>query len=293
MNKVILLVFIFKACACLANDPFSVLEQKINSTYEKKAEVDLALAKADEEVHGFETLIREKRKILLERVRALSYLKDYKWGGLFAVDDPNQFERNLKILSKLNSYDLALFKDYKSALRNLSQGRQDLVIFRKELESIITDLKAQEQVLDDKQQKLTKSLALENKKSLLLFKGKMPAPTEGQLKWSFGSQRDEQNQYALLIHGLLYSTRPQQKVRAVGPGKVIFRDAIPYWGETLIVQHDDNYYSIYAGIQNLATLPDQVAMNDVIATTRSQEFYFELRHFETPIDPKLWLRDIL
>ena len=293
MIKKLFFISFFLVPHAYAEENNSALEKQINLTFEKKAQVDLELAKADESVHQLEKLIRERRTVLLERARALSYLKDFKWGALFAADDPTSFERNLKILSKLNQYDLALFKDYKSSLRNLAQGRVDLVNFKKELEAVITDLQKQEKSLQEKEQIRTKSLIVENRKSLLLFKGQMPAPTEGQIKWNFGSHRDDQNQFAFLTRGLLFKTTLNESIRAVGPGKVIFRDVIPYWGETLIVQHDDNYYSVYAGVLSQNKISDVIKMNDIIAGAIGQEFYFELRHFENPINPKNWLKEKL
>lgn len=268
-------------------------EKLINLTIDKKALVDLELNKADESVRQLEVMIREKRKILLARARALSYLKHFKWSGLLAADSPTTFERNLKILSKLSQYDLGLFKDYKAAIRNLAQGRNELIGYKKELESILIDLNIQEQDLQRKDAARGQTLAAENKKSLLLFKGKMPTPTEGQIIWNFGAHRDDQNQYAFMTRGLLYRVQANEKIHAVGPGKVIFRDPIPYWGETLIIQHDDNYYSVYAGVQASTELLAEVKMNEVVAQSLGSEFYFELRHFDNPINPKLWLKEKL
>ena len=293
MIKLLFLIPFFFVFPVRSEENNSGLEKQINLTFEKKAQVDLELAKADESVHQLEKLIRERRIVLLERARALSYLKDFKWGALFAADDPATFERNLKILSKLNQYDLTLFKDYKASLRNLAQGRVDLVTFKQELEAVIAELQKQEKTLQEKEQVRRQSLIVENKKSLLLFKGQMPTPTEGQIKWNFGSHRDDQNQFAFLTRGLLFKTVVNESIHAVGPGKVIFRDVIPYWGETLVVQHDDNYYSVYAGVLSKNKLSDEIKMNDIIARTEGPEFYFELRHFENPINPKNWLKEKL
>ncbi|OFZ28366.1 MAG: hypothetical protein A2622_04505 [Bdellovibrionales bacterium RIFCSPHIGHO2_01_FULL_40_29] len=269
------------------------LEKKINLTLDKKAQIDLELSKTDENVKKLELLLREKRKILLQRARALSYLKSFKWGGLLSLDDPSKFDLNLKILAKLNQYDFNLFKDYKSAIRNLAQGRIDLEKYTAELQAILTDLKKQEQLLAADEERRKKEFTRANKKSLLTYKGKMPIPTEGQVKLSFGSHRDQENEYAFLVRGLLIETKPEANIVSVGPGKVIFRDAIPYWGETLIIQHDDNYYSIYAGLQMNKNLSDSVQINDIIAVTKGKEFYFELRHFDNPINPKGWLKEVL
>lgn len=289
MNRLIgLLVFLSQVT--FAADKNSDFEKKINAVYDKKAQIDLELNQADENVKQIESRLRDKRKVLLQRAQALNYIKNYKWGNMLAVSNPIQFERNFKILSRLNQYDLNLFKDYKASLRNLAQGRQDLIDYRKELQSVIDDLQKREVAQHEKDLQRQKQMILQNKKSLLLFKGQMPRPTEGQLQLRYGSQRDDQNQYSFMIHGLLFATKAEQNVRAVGPGEVIFRDQIKYWGETVIIKHDDDYYSVYAGINpQLKNVGDQVQMNEVIGLTKDNEFYFELRHFENPINPKNWL----
>jgi septal ring factor EnvC (AmiA/AmiB activator) len=97
-----------------------------------------------------------------------------------------------------------------------------------------------------------------------------------------------------MIHGLLFATQAEKNVHAVGPGQVIFRDQIKYWGETLMIRHDDDYYSVYAGINSSdKKVGDLVQMNETIGLTKENEFYFELRHFENPINPKSWLKDKL
>ena len=292
MNKLLLIAISCLVFTAFASEPS--LEKKINLTLDKKAQIDLELSITDEDVKQLESTIRQKRKVLLQRARALSYLKNFKWGGLMSFDDPTTFERNLRILSGLNKFDFSLFQDYKASLRNLAQGRTDLLDYKKELDQVIDQLQSQEaQLLADEQIRRNR-LASENKKSLLLSKGKMAAPTEGRVKLAFGSYRDEQNEYAFLIRGLLFESKSGKKVYAVGPGQVIFRDVIPHWGETLIIQHDDNYFSVYAGVQaDSLKLKDIVKTKDVLAVTKESDFYFELRHFENPINPKSWFKEKL
>ena len=295
MNKLIFALFIISLSSfSFAEKKNQDLDKKINALYDKKAQIDLELNQTDEKVKQLEDRLREKRKVLLQRAQALNYIKNYKWGNLLAVTNPIQFERNFKILSRLNQYDLNLFKDYKSSLRNLAQGRQDLIAFQKELLLIIEDLRKKELDQVEKDRQRLRQLILENKKSLLLFKGQMPRPIDSPLKLRYGSQRDDQNQYSFMIRGLLFSSEANKNIFSVGPGKVIFRDQIQYWGETLIIQHDDDYYSVYAGVTALdKKLGDLVQINEVIAQSKGDEFYFELRHLENPINPKSWLKEKL
>ena len=289
MNKLLVLLLFLKVA--FANVE---IEKSINLTLEKKAQIDLELFRTDSDVKQLEDSIRQKRKILLQRARALAYLKDFKWGGLLSFDNPIAFERNLRILKGLNKYDLALFKDYKASLRNLAHGRAELNGYSIEFEKIIADLQNQELKLQDADTQRKAKLLTENKKSLLMFKGKLISPLDGQPKYSFGSYRDDQNEYAFLIRGLLFSPKTGEKIYASGPGRVIFRDQIPYWGETLIVQHEDDYFTVYAGVaDSVKNVNDNVAQKEILANTNGADFYFELRHLDNPINPKTWLKEKL
>ena len=107
----------------------------------------------------------------------------------------------------------------------------------------------------------------------------------------FGSLPDQDNQYALLVKGLVLDGKDKQSVSAFGPGKVIFRDRIPYWGDSLIISHKGGYYSVYAGVENPVVKVDEVVTNEqTIARTNGQEFYFELRHLNIPLNPLNWIR---
>ena len=88
--------------------------------------------------------------------------------------------------------------------------------------------------------------------------------------------------------------KSSEKIYASGPGRVIFRDEIPYWGETLIVQHEDDYFTVYAGVTNIIkNVNDSVAQKEIMANANGADFYFELRHFDNPINPKTWLKEKL
>jgi murein hydrolase activator len=102
------------------------------------------------------------------------------------------------------------------------------------------------------------------------------------------------NQYIFRSKGLLFKAQPKAAIRSVGPGVIIFSDVIPHWRETLIVQHDDHYYTVYAGLkEGSKKLKDTVEKNEIIGEALSDEFYFELRHFDNPINPTNWFKESL
>lgn len=273
----------------MASESLSLLEKKINIAIEKKVLVDLQLAKLQSDIQTSQKDIREKRKILIQRSRALSYLRDIKWGGLFAADNPSSFERNLLILNRLNKHDLLLFKEYRAMLKNLASLRKNLQFRQDELQQVVSQLKEEETKLQEIEEKYKQSVINEKKQSLITDKGHLVLPIHRPVSNLFGAKNDNLNQYAVLVKGILFKSEVGDEVRAVSPGKVIFSDHVPYWGETIIVQHADDYYSVYAGLSRLVKTVDRsVTKNELIAVTGQEQFYFELRHNDQPLNPINW-----
>ena len=131
-------------------------------------------------------------------------------------------------------------------------------------------------------------------KSLLLFKGQLTRPVDGQLVQNYGVHNDTNNQYSILAKGQTYTVPANLSIQAVGPGVVIFRDRVPYWGESVIVQHDGDYYSVYTQVKNCnMNVGDNVQTAEKLCETRGGDFYFELRHQAVAVNPKPWIKDSL
>jgi septal ring factor EnvC (AmiA/AmiB activator) len=195
----------------------------------------------------------------------------------------------LKILGNINKSDYELFREYNGSLRLLAQARKNLTDTEQQLQKNIQALQLQEvefyKIEDLRQQTLQQNKIA----SLLTSKGKLSRPLDGTPAQEFGSVRDQHRQYFLINRGEFYKTKKSVPVRAVGLGAVIFRDVLAGWRETLVVQHDDNYYTVYAGIKNSGkNVGDAVFQNEVLGVTAAEEFYFELRHYDNPINPKKW-----
>ncbi len=274
------------------------VEQQINETIDNLAHLDAEKALLEQSIADLESKIRERKKILNKRTRALSYLQRFQWGGLLSADQPYLIERNLKVVDRLNKYDLALFREYKASLKSLAFSRTDLSRTQKKLQTIIAELQRQQNELNQSDDLRKKVLVDTNKNSLLKLKGELTRPLVGMPILPFGSKPDKQNQYVLVSKGLLYGAEKGQAIRAAGPGVVIFRDHLTHWRETLIVQHDDNYYSVYAGVignqkGESKKVQSAVEKGEIIGFTSGPEFYFELRHFENPINPTQWFKESL
>lgn len=287
----LILFFLFSFSLLAAEESKSLrnIEKQLNASIEDKIQLSIEKDQLETQIKEIQEKIKTKKIIILKRLKALYSLKQFKWGDLLLNNNLNLLERNVKILKNLNKYDYELFKEYNSAFRMLALSRKNLLETDLLIQKNVEALKIQQSEFRKLEAAQIESLRKENISSLLIQKGRLARPLDGHVKQEFGTLRDQQNRFYLVNHGELYSTRAHEPVKSIGLGTIIFRDELTRWRETLIIQHDDNYYSVYAGIINSKkTVGERVEKNELIGTTAGEDFYFELRHFDNPINPKTW-----
>ena len=86
------------------------------------------------------------------------------------------------------------------------------------------------------------------------------------------------------------------EVKAVAAGRIAFADWLRGFGNLVIVDHGDDYLSIYGYNESLLRGVGQtVRAGDAIASvgnsggSEESGLYFELRHRGQPIDPLRWV----
>lgn len=121
----------------------------------------------------------------------------------------------------------------------------------------------------------------------------LPRPVAGDVQGRFGTQRPEGGVW----RGIVLRAPVGTPVRAVAAGRVVYAHWLSGFGNILIIDHGQQYLSIYAYNQALLKqVGDVVAQGDVVArvgATGGQVepgLYFELRHQGAPINPEIWLR---
>lgn len=116
-----------------------------------------------------------------------------------------------------------------------------------------------------------------------LLRGRLRLPVRGELTGRFG--------------GLFIRAPEGQPVRAVARGRVVYADWMRGFGNLLILDHGENYLTIYANNEALLKqVGDVVEGGEPLAVTGasggSEEtgLYFEMRHLGRPFDPRQWVR---
>lgn len=125
-----------------------------------------------------------------------------------------------------------------------------------------------------------------------LSKG-LPHPVDGEAQGRFGGQRPEGG----IWRGIVLRAPEGTHVRAVASGRVAYASWLGGFGNIVIVDHGQEYMSVYAYNQSLLKdVGDPVGTGDIIATVGATGgqvepgLYFEIRHQGKPVNPSLWLR---
>lgn len=126
------------------------------------------------------------------------------------------------------------------------------------------------------------------------LKGKLPMPVKGKLTNQFGTHRPDSS---LAWTGWFISSPPNQVVKAIAAGNVVYADWLRGFGNLLIIDHGQGYMSLYGNNQTLfKQAGDALHAGDTIAAVgnsggnEDSGLYFELRFEGKPFDPTKWFR---
>lgn len=268
----------------------------------------------------------------LQRQIRLAYLSNQQstWRDLLNNAGTQRLGAKKQMYEYINNARLAEMKSLSDLAAKLSQTGEQLQIQQQELAELIA-LKAEqkavlrvarrhkdqaqsllnnrlvdteerlkeEQKKQKKIQKLIKKLS-KIKPSITLggfqkAKGKMLWPVNGEALNQFGRVKD-QNSDATWEGVATVATRGS-KIRAIYNGQVIFADYLQGYGWLLILDHGDEFMSLYAHAEALMKdVGDKVASQDVIAlvgdsgNVTSPTMYFEIRRQGAPVNPRAWCK---
>lgn len=126
------------------------------------------------------------------------------------------------------------------------------------------------------------------------LRGKLALPVRGELGNRFGSPRSDGG---LTWKGLFIAARSGDDVRAVADGRVVYADWLRGFGNLLILDHGDNYMTLYANAEALLKqVGDVIRGGESVATVGNSGgnpesgLYFEMRHEGRPFDPLSWVK---
>ncbi|WP_263080784.1 peptidoglycan DD-metalloendopeptidase family protein [Endozoicomonas sp. Mp262] len=240
-------------------DPNEVARQLVYLDYFQKAQIDA--------INTFESVIRD-----LEKNKTLQFQANQQ-----LLDKRDSLKEKNALLKEENRNRQKLISQLSSQFQKSDKQLNQLEKQRKELEVILASLK---------------SRAVHTQVPFNKMRGKLPWPVNGKLLFSYNERRPDTH---MRWQGLFISANNNQAT-AVHDGKVIFADWLRGYGLLVIVDHGQDYLTLYAHNQSLLKKEgDNVLAGEplsVIGQTGGQVspgLYFELRHKGKPQNPSAWL----
>lgn len=132
----------------------------------------------------------------------------------------------------------------------------------------------------------------------IALKGALPLPVQGEVVVPFGYQPDQGPYNVTSFHsGVNIMADLGAPVRALSDGEVIYASWFKGYGNMMIIDHGEHYYTLLAQLEQvLKERGDTVQTGEVVgtvgdtATLSGPGLYFEIRHYGKPLDPVLWFK---
>jgi len=250
---------------------------------------------------------------------------------LFSANSASQILEDYDFLGRVVQHDRKLLEEYRRRLKNRQESVERLAVSKKRQQRLLGDLRQEEQELQKTRKLKEKFLAavrrdrnalntmvieLQQRAARLtslvkdiesgqgaeytgktalfpLQKGLLPWPIEGRIKVGFGTRRHPELGTLIESHGIEIAVDPEMPIKAVWHGKVAFAKRFQGYGNLLIIDHEDGYYTLYAQAERLLKKAgDPVKKGEAVAISGyggNDFIYFEIRNGSTPLDPVTWI----
>jgi septal ring factor EnvC (AmiA/AmiB activator) len=260
------------------------------------------------------------------------YMRFREYEILTGASSPLDLMRRLKYIKLITRQDQGLIQEVSKEIESIEKNKMSLESKRKELALLIKEKNKEENKRStekNKREKLLKKIRsekeihlqsvkeleksakeIENLLSSLekerfkkevetttdlfrVLKGRLPWPVTGKVTLGFGEQKESRFNTKLFNPGIDISPSSDLEVKAVADGRVVYSSWLRGYGNFIILQHDDGYYTVYANLKEiLVGVGENVGRARTIARLNGSEnnFHFEIRKGKEQLDPLEWLK---
>lgn len=271
----------------------------------------------------------ESKKRLTTKIKAMSKIKS---GNLLQValvhSSLSDIERSAKLMGIIASYDVQFINDYyekkivlnkdlkklDSRYKILKEKEENLAeqknLLEKDLRTRLAwldEVKKSKMFTESEISRIRKSKQMASLDDLGVFdifskdtivknKGSLSAPMDGVLAQSYGVSATKD---AVIVNnsGVFLSATASQNVKALFNAEVMYSGNIDGLGRVVVLDHGDNYYSVYGNLNNVAVKTKQIvrtgqviAQSDFSRLYGSNGLYFEMRRYAQSLNPRDWIR---
>jgi septal ring factor EnvC (AmiA/AmiB activator) len=309
---------------------FAQLE-KMHKLKEQMDKQEILITVKEDELQESQSAKQIAQNHLQKRIKA--YYKMGEIGVANVFFSTESLPRMLKFrdsFASLIDYDKSLINVYRKSIAGLQQAKDTLSLEKGVLDDFITLAQKEQDTINtikheketllsqvETQQELHKHAVREMKKvadhladaldslkrkdtlfdqGFSLNKGKHPAPLHGNVIALFGQEHKNRLGINGKTTGITIATEGTNQVHAIFEGEVRYASYLYGYGNTIIVDHGHQYFSITSRLEKLLVKEgDNVEQGDIIALTgdtatlMEKGIFLAIRHGSTPLDPLQWL----
>ncbi|MFQ6674184.1 MAG: murein hydrolase activator EnvC family protein [Fidelibacterota bacterium] len=188
---------------------------------------------------------------------------------------------------------IRLKKDHQELSKALDERRSAA----QELEKIIDSLEREKAARLAELERRRREAELLGAADFVSLKGKLPWPAEGTIISRFGSHRNPSLKTVTQNTGIDIRGKPGSGVKAVFDGIVTTVTYIRGYGNTVIIDHGDGYYTVYTHVRDVEVGENSyVKALEVIAhvgdsgSLEGAKLHFEIWGNRQKLNPEEWLR---
>lgn len=188
---------------------------------------------------------------------------------------------------------LALLNDIKTKQNLYLAAIQDLKNGSRELQTTIERLKKE---MEDARRKRISRLRSTKVSGFASLKGKLPSPVKGEIVTFYGKEKLPRFNTFILHNGIRIKAPYGSEIRSIYHGKVIYSDWFKGYGNIIIIDHGDSYYSLschasrlFKEVGNMVKQGEVIGLVGDTGSLYGSGLYFEIRHGGKSVNPLNWL----
>ena len=233
--------------------------------------------------------INQKSVDKIKTTQKFNKQKTYEISGLLdKVEESKNFkETEISSLNQKKKYQEKLLKQLKN---EENEVKAEIAIQLKQIDALE---KLRKQIIADKEKYNEQQLASLKRidKDIRNYKGKLDWPVQGKVIKKFGQQWNPRLNTTLDNPGIDISSRATLPVKSVFDGYVSTITFIAGYGTTVIIDHNNSYYTVFTHLENLLISENMNVKEgqNIGYVSNDNIIHFEIWGNNQKLNPEKWL----
>ena len=197
--------------------------------------------------------------------------------------------QELKSLDKKKKYQEKLLSEFKKEQVSISQEIQKQTTQINSLESLRKNIIEAKKKYDSEQLAKLRTIKTDIRK----YKGELIWPVEGKISKAFGPQWNPNLNTTLDNPGIDISAKSTAPVKSVFDGLVTTITFISGYGTTVIIDHDNGYFTVFTHLENLLISENMLVKEgqEIGFVSNNNIIHFEIWGNNKKLNPAQWIKN--